>query len=120
MLSFGCAPFLECSSKGDRRFSAFYAKIQSLGNRSIEDLYQHKKVFADGTTGLGWRAAKGKTPINGTECRVFYTWLWTQYFDENPALYAVLQKYNGFTDVFGQAGHCCQAEEIFRIKNLLH
>lgn len=48
MIRVGNAPYLECSSRGDKRFSAFYARIKSLGYKSIEELYQAKKVFANG------------------------------------------------------------------------
>lgn len=116
MRSFGYAPFLECSSKGDKRFSAFYATIKSLNNQSIETLYQAKKKFADGTTGLHWRAAKGKVAVNLAECHDYYRHLWRLYFTENPQLYSVIAQYNGFTDIFGQMGHCCQAEEIYMLK----
>jgi len=62
MIRYGSSPFLECSSRGDRRFSAFSARIRQRGNRSIEALYQAAKIFEDGSTGLSWRAAKGGKP----------------------------------------------------------
>ena len=42
---------LECSSKGDRRFSAFYAMVlcKDGKKRSIETLYQNSKHNQDGT-----------------------------------------------------------------------
>jgi hypothetical protein len=52
MIQHGTAPFLECSSRGDRRFSAFAARIKSRGNKSIEEIYQAAKRFEDGSTGL--------------------------------------------------------------------
>ena len=40
---------LECSSKGDRRFSAFYAKISFYGKiDSIEHIYQSVKRDKNG------------------------------------------------------------------------
>jgi len=38
------------------------------------------------------------------------------YF-ENPELLDVLKNTNGLSDIFGQQGHACQAEELWRIKN---
>jgi hypothetical protein len=112
MMRFGESPYLECSSKGDKRFSAFYAYI---GPHSIEELYQRSKVFEGGVTGLHWRQAKGMTPINVEESRRIYSQLWDQYFALNPHLYEEIDKYKGFSDIFGQEGHACQAEEIYRI-----
>ncbi len=60
MIQHGAAPFLECSSRGDRRFSAFAARIKRRANKSIEEIYQGAKRFEDGSTGLTWREAKGK------------------------------------------------------------
>lgn len=119
MLRFGEEPFLECSSKGDKRFSAFYARLKSKDNKSIEELYQAGKTFEDGNTGLTWKEAKGRKPINGHFCRLHYKRLWEWYFMENPELFDVIRQYNGFTDIFGQEGHACQAEEIYRIRMAL-
>lgn len=118
MLKFGEEPFLECSSKGDKRFSAFYAKTKG-SNKSIEERYQAGKLFEDGSTGLSWREVKGKKPVNIEDCRKFYSFLWDKYFEENPELLEVIKQYNGFTDIFGQEGHACQAEEIYRIRQKL-
>jgi hypothetical protein len=117
MLRFGEPPYLECSSKGDKRFSAFYARIKARDNKSIEDIYQAYKVFSDGATGLDWRAAKGrKDCINMATCRLLYSMLWREYIAENPELNFILNKASGLSDVFGQLGHACQAEELWRIR----
>lgn len=113
MLRYGEPPYLECSSRGDKRFSAFSANI---GGKSIEDLYQAFKVFEDGSTGLSWREAKGKRPTNVEECRKYYSELWDRYIEENPELLGILNKASGLSDIFGQAGHACQAEELWRIR----
>jgi hypothetical protein len=118
MLRFGEAPYLECSSKGDKRFSAFYARVQSIGNQSIETIYQASKVFEDGSTGLGWREAKGRKCVNIKEMRELYAALWDIYIAENPHLLVVLKEASGLSDVFGQEGHACQAEELWRIRNV--
>ena len=117
MIRVGFEPFLECSSRGDKRFSAFYARIKSKGFKSIEELYQAKKVFADHSTGLSPKAAKGRKAINMPECMAYYSELWDLYFEENPELLEVIKNYNGFCDMFGRPGCQCQAKEIYRIKN---
>ena len=117
MFKIGQAPYLECSSKGDKRFSAFYAKVDGI---SIETLYQRYKKFEDGTTGLDWRAAKGRIPINIEECRVY---LLLNYgidtYQTNPELQQVLIESSGLSDIFGQPGHVCQAAELWRIREEL-
>lgn len=85
MLKFGQPPYLECSSKGDKRFSAFYAQIQSRNNKSIEEIYQAPKVFEDGSTGLGWRDAKGRVCVNIEECQNVYATPWTNTFRKIPS-----------------------------------
>src|SRR3990167_3104273 len=105
MIRFGKPPFLECSSKGDKRFSAFYARIPSRGNKSIEEIYQAAKAFSDGSTGLTWREAKGRKPVNAEEVRRLYSLLWDEYIEKNPSLLAALKAANGLSDIFGQPGH---------------
>ncbi len=117
MIRVGEAPYLECSSKGDKRFSAFYARIKGRGNRSIEDLYQAAKVFENGDTGLSWRDAKGRKAVNQKEVSELYSLLWDEYIKENPELLAILKQATGLSDIFGQRGHCCQALELWRIRN---
>jgi len=115
MVSVGAAPFLECSSKGDKRFSAFFAYVKRYGG-TIENLYQASKVFECGATGLDWRAAKGRAAVNAEWCASYYAHLWDQYIWENPELASVLSSATGFSDVFGQHGRQCQALELWRIK----
>ena len=116
MIRHGAAPFLECSSRGERRLSAFAARIHGRGNRSIENIYQAAKVFADGSTGLSWREAKGRKPVNAAETRTLYATLWDEYIAENPALLRLIADASGLQDMFGQPGHCCQATELWRIR----
>lgn len=115
MLRFGSEPFLECSSKGERRLSAFSARIARRGGKTIEELYQGFKLFDGFIGGLSPKEAKGKVAINQADCRMFYSLLWDEFFKENPDLIDMVKSYNGFSDIFGQAGHACQAEEIYRI-----
>ena len=112
-IAHGRAPFLACSSRGDKRFSAFYARV---GGRSIEEQYQAAKVFENGATGLTWRQAKGRKPVNTEFCRRLYSRLWDRYIKENPELLEILRAATGLSDIFGQIGHCCQATELWRIR----
>lgn len=114
MIRHGEPPYLECSSRGDKRFSAFYAKVNG---RTIEEQYQAAKVFEDGRSGLTWKEAKGKVAVNQEYCRRLYSALWDQYIDENPELLDVLKNAAGLSDIFGQPGHACQATELWRIRN---
>ena len=118
MVKLGNPPYLECSGKGDKRFSAFAARIKQKGYKSIEELYQAYKIFPDGSTGLTWREAKGKTPVNIEESQKYYSELWDMYISENPGLLKVLQEQSGLSDMFGQKGHVCQAIELWRIRNV--
>ena len=114
MIKHGKTPYLECSSKGDSRFSAFYAKVNG---KSIESIYQAYKQFDDGTTGLSWKEAKGKKATNQEDCSRLYSQLWDVYIKLNPELLLVLKAASGLSDMFGQIGHCCQATELWRIRN---
>ena len=116
MIKHGEAPYLECSSRGDKRLSAFYARLKIYDNRSIEEIYQARKVFEDGSTGLTWRQAKGRKPVNIDEVRRLYSYLWDVYIIENPELLQVLLDASGVSDMFGQKGHQCQATELWRIR----
>lgn len=116
MLQFGLPPFFECSSRGDKRFSAFHARIARRGNRTIEEIYQSAKIFADGRTGLSWREAKGRRPVNSKEVRELYSTLWREYIEENLDLLKTIACASGLSDIFGQPGHACQAEELWKIR----
>lgn len=113
----GKAPFLECSSKGDKRYSAFFARVKRRNNKTIEEIYQASKVFEDGSTGLNWKQAKGKNAVNIEECRRLYSELWDIYITENPDLLIPLCAASGVSDIFGQPGRACQATELWRIRN---
>jgi len=119
MIRHGEHPFLECSSKGDKRFSAFYARplVEGSNEHTIEELYQGSKVFEDGSTNLSWREAKGKQAINMDYCHTYYSHLWDLYIEQNPYLLEVLKESSGLSDIFGQKGSCCQATELWRIRN---
>lgn len=116
MIRHGSSPYLECSSRGDKRFSAFFANVNGS---SIETQYQAAKIFADGSTGLTWRSAKGRAPTNTQEVQILYAALWDQYISEHPELASVLLAATGVSDIFGQPGHVCQATELWRIRDKL-
>jgi hypothetical protein len=108
---------LECSSRGDKRFSAFYAKIRFYGSYdSIENHYQGVKRDSDGKI-----AGKGKAVdhinINGRTLDVkyltpLYTMMWIKYLDEHPELVEYAKQFDDFNDMF--RGKCinCQADVI--------
>lgn len=114
MLRRGKAPYLECSSRGDKRFSAFYATVDGV---SIERKYQAAKIFEDGSTGLPWGRAKGRKAVNAKEVRVLYDDLWAKYLEENPHLKKVLSEASGLSDVFGSEHSACQADTLWRLRN---
>lgn len=74
----------ECSSKGDKRFSAFNA-VMSDG-RTIEQHYQcDVKGYAPG--GTNWRLGKGKPPLDRTkDMWAEYLALWEQWAVAHPDL----------------------------------
>jgi len=115
MIQHGTPPFLECSSAGDARFSAFQAIVNC---RSIEEWYQGAKIFADPPYGPGlhWRQAKGRKAVNQKACAEIYSRLWDRYIASRPDLLEVLKKTTGLSDMFGQPGHCCQVNELWRIR----
>lgn len=117
MLKYGEPPYLECSTKGDKRFSPFCARIESRRAMTIESIYQGAKIFADGTTGLSWRDAKGREAVNKEELQILYSTLWDEYIAENLHLLAILVKQTGLSDMFGRAGYPCQVTELWRIRN---
>lgn len=116
MVRHGTAPFLECSSRGDRRFSAFYAKVRG---KSIEQWYQEAKDLGDeeANATLTWRERQGLPSVNADECRQLYASLWDEYIAANPELLPVIAAQTGLSDVFGKPGHACQATELWRIRN---
>lgn len=112
---------LEVSSKGDKRFSALYAKVNVSGKYdSIENHYQLSKVFLNKMTGEHCRFGNFKQVkhiqrrdeykligfiVNGKMLDVSYLtgWykaLWLKYFLKNQSLINVIMSYDNFTDMF--------------------
>lgn len=74
----------ECSSKGDKRFSAFNAVMPD--GRTIEQHYQcDVKGYQPG--GRDWRLGKGKPPLDTTkDLWAAYLALWETWAMEHPDL----------------------------------
>jgi hypothetical protein len=74
----------EVSSQGDRRFSAFAARLAD--GRSIEETYQcDVKGYDPG--GTNWRLGKGKPPLDtSVDLWDAYLRLWHAWAAMNPAL----------------------------------
>lgn len=96
---------LQCHSKGDKRFSAFYAQIKVEGkNISIENFYQNCKKSFDGHI-----VKKGEIPdyieifskkIPKYYLSQLYDLMWYQYFLENPTLYEYAKTFDDYCDIF--------------------
>jgi len=114
MIRHGQPPYLECSSRGYKPFSAFYARINNA--ISIEELYQRFKIFEDGSTNISWREAKGRRAVNAEEATVYYKELWRTYLEQNPDLVPHLLAAKGLSDMFGQEGHVCQATVLWELR----
>ena len=118
---------LECSSKGDKRFSSLFARVM-VNNKidTIENHYQLSKVFLneDGSfyTASSWKDAKGKKPvafkISGKILplrfgKQYYNSLWYKYLKANKGLEEVLVQYDDYNDIFkGKDSFVCQADTI--------
>lgn len=113
---------LECSSAGDRRFSALYAKVSVFGHiDTIENHYQLCKRWEHRPAPVTWRDGKGKKPdyveIRGRKldarfARQFYALLWFKYLQQHPELVAYARKFTHFTDRFATKGGISQADMI--------
>lgn len=110
---------LECSSKGDKRFSAFYARVSIKGvEKSIECWYQYAKRDEYGRVpGKGKKVDYMINPFNGHKLPAtclsdFYTCLWIRYFNTRPELLEYAKGFDEFNDMF--RGKCinCQADII--------
>ena len=108
----------ECSSRGDRRFSALYARLAD--GRTIEEAYQ---LDMKGYRALGndWRLGKGKPPLtklSPEQSWCAYRALWKQYLVENRQLIEVLRPHHVFTDAFANT-QISQAAALAALMNAL-
>jgi hypothetical protein len=93
----------ECSSKGDRRFSAFYAKLPD--GRSIEEAYQ-LDVKGYRAKGDDAKLGKGKPPLNGKSREVLWEeylalWkVWAEHHLNDLVDLCMLQRVHVLTDQF--------------------
>lgn len=111
MIRVGLPPYLECSTKGDKRFSALVARPNGDA-MTIEERYQAYKVFGRGITDVKVSIARGQEPKNQKDCSRLYHCLWEMYLITHPRYYQDLFQWNGYSDTFGIDGHACQATTI--------
>lgn len=79
----------ECSSKGDKRFSPFFAILED--GRSIEVHYQCDVKGYD-VGGTDWKVGKGKPPLTDINLFEAYLDLWKQWAKNNPDLIEELRQ----------------------------
>ena len=109
---------LECSSRGDKRFSALYAKVLAFGVRdTIENLYQKSKRNSAGrSVGKGQpvdHMVLGGHRYPAAMLTGWYRLLWIRYLDDNPGLVEYARQFDEFTDMFrGKNTINCQADVI--------
>lgn len=113
---------LECSSKGDKRFSAFYARVNVFGKYdSIENHYQLSKRFGDEDAPQNWRDSKGRVPthfnLKGKDIDInllsqFYKILWVKYLLCNPELVEYASQFDEYNDIFKGKSTNCQADVV--------
>jgi len=111
----------EVSSKGDKRFSAFYARLKD--GRTIEEAYQ---LDVKGYRKYGNNAmlGKGKPPLDKSKDMLReYLKLWYKWSQENPGLIAELRqlvepKDNVLSDMFAKT-EVNQANALSIILNII-
>ena len=114
---------LECSSVGDKRFSAFYANVEYGGRETnIERHYQSAKFFKNKPKKVKGVQPDGvllKTPDGKKEILFktefltpWYKLLWLMYFDANPQLLEYAAQFDEFNDVFKGKSLNCQADVV--------
>lgn len=109
----------ECSTAGDMRFSAFFAKLED--GRSIEVHFQcDTKQYDPG--GTNWKLGKGRPPKDKTiDLWEEYLKLWRRWVELNPLLleelYAITKLTNNLlTDRFANT-NCNQARALAYLIN---
>src|SRR5574343_71073 len=93
----------ECSSRGDTRFSALFAKLPD--GRTIEEAYQ-LDVKGYREQGDDWRLGKGKSPLNGkSKSQLYKEYLelwrtWTEHHPEDFEELCRISETHVLTDMF--------------------
>lgn len=113
---------LNCSSRGDKRFSAFYARVSVFSKiDSIENHFQLSKRINGRPAPTTWRDMKGKRPdyfvvgqhrIPAELLSAWYALLWVKYLDAHPELVQYAKGFDSFYDPFAKPGRNNQAEVI--------
>ena len=109
----------ECSSRGDKRFSALYARLPD--GRTIEEHYQcDVKGYQPG--GTNWRLGKGKPPIDRSkDMYAEYKALWLVWANshkpEMRELFVAAKKHNGVLSDMFASGPISQARALADILN---
>lgn len=110
----------ECSSKGDKRFSAFNAILRD--GRTIEQHYQcDVKGYDPG--GVNWRLGKGKPALKDINLYEEYLLLWKYWATDNMSLmrelYHLAKKENYVISDRFATSEVNQARALADILNLL-
>lgn len=116
---------LECSSRGDKRFSAMYARVEYMGKvDTIENHYQNCKRFIVDGEYVQVENPKGK-PVDGAMVfdelydtnmlTLFYKWLWVKYMGAHPELVEYARGFDDYNDMFKGKAINCQADVIREI-----
>lgn len=115
---------LECSSNGDRRFSAFYAYVDVNGKSApIEYHYQDcKRKVVHVNSGIEYAPCrKGEAVdfmvLGGRVFDIkfltpFYKLMWVKYLDAHPELVKHASGFDNFSDMFKGKSINCQADVI--------
>lgn len=108
----------ECSSQGDRRFSALFARLKD--GRTIEEAYQ-LDIKGYRKLGNNWRLGKGKPPLDKSiNLWKEYAKLWIQWARENKTLMEELKTVTDtgktLTDMFATS-NISQARALAEIIN---
>lgn len=109
----------ECSSRGDRRFSALFARMPD--GRTIEMHYQcDVKGYQPG--GTNWRLGKGKPPLDPSiDLYAAYKALWLEWAEnhkpEMRELYVAAKRTNGVLSDMFATGPISQARALADILN---
>ena len=111
MFEIGNTPRLEISNTSDRRFNAFFAK---LDRKSIKTRVDEIKRFnpATGTSPY-------ETLANANEVHRLFQKLWREYLIEQPELSAILRNANGISDENAGRDHESTVLTLWAIRNEL-